>query len=125
MADVIGEGPAVLRFRMMRFDGDPVELAWSYYPAGLARGTALARNRNIKGGAPRVLAELGEAQERVKDHLSARQPDTEETELLEIPKGVPVLEQFRVIYSVNNRPVEVSMLVKAGHRYRLETETPA
>ncbi len=125
VVDVYGEGRVVLRHRMMRFDGQPVELSWSYYPAELVRGTDLAKSRKIRGGAPRVHAELGEAQARVVDHMSARQPDRYETELLEIPKGVPVLEQFRVIYSVNDRPVEVSLLVKAGHRYRLETETPA
>ncbi len=125
VAEVFGAGPVVLRYRMMRYDGEPVELSWSYYPANLANGTDLARNRKIRGGAPRVLAELGEPQGKVVDHLSARQPDTNETELLEIPRGVPVLEQLRVIYSVTGRPVEVSVLVKAGHRYQLETETPA
>ncbi len=125
VADIFGPGRVVLRYRMMRFDGEPVELSWSYYPADLARGTGLAQTRKIRGGAPRILAEAGEPQARVLDYMSARQPDTEETELLEIPKGVPVLEQFRIIYSVNDRPVEVSLLVKAGHRYRLETETPA
>lgn len=125
VADIFGEGPVILRYRMMRYDGEPVELSWSYYSADLVRGTDLARTKKIRGGAPRVLAELGERQERVRDWMSARQPDEQEAVLLEIPRGVPVLEQFRVIYSVNDRPVEVSLLVKAGHRYRLETETPA
>ncbi len=125
VADVLGDVTVVLRYRLMRLGGDPVELSWSYYPLDLVGGSALAQRRAIKGGAPQVLAELGEPPARVVDQVSARQPDTDETVMLEIPRGVPVLEQYRVVYSASERPVEVSILVKAGHRYQLRTEYPA
>ena len=45
-------------------------------------------------------------------------PTTEEVEILDLP-NVPVIRQFRVIYSDSERPVEASVLVKGGHLYEL------
>jgi GntR family transcriptional regulator len=45
-------------------------------------------------------------------------PTTEEVKLLDLP-NVPIIRQFRVIYSDNGRPVEASVLVKGGHLYEL------
>ncbi|MGH3159518.1 MAG: GntR family transcriptional regulator [Streptosporangiaceae bacterium] len=126
-AEVLGlseVGTAVLRRRLMRHRGAPVELDWSYYPAEIAAGSPLAGHRNIKGGAPRVLAELGYPQRYFTDRVSARMPTAEEVELLDLP-GVPVIRQFRVIYSDNDRPVEVSVLIKGGHLYELLYRQPA
>jgi GntR family transcriptional regulator len=126
-AEVFGldeDGTAILRRRLMRHRGAPVELDWSYYPAEIATGSPLAGHRNIKGGAPRVLAELGYPQRYFTDRLSTRMPTTEEVELLDLP-GVPVIRQFRVIYSDNDRPVEVSVMIKGGHLYELLYRQPA
>jgi GntR family transcriptional regulator len=120
-AEVLGlpaDGTAVLRRRLMRHRGVPVELDLSYYPADIAAGTELAGHRNIRGGAPRVLAELGYPQRYFTDRVSTRMPTTEEVELLDLP-DVPVIRQFRVIYSDDDRPVEVSVLIKGGHLYEL------
>ncbi|MFG2088872.1 MULTISPECIES: GntR family transcriptional regulator [unclassified Spirillospora] len=54
--------PVQLRHRLLRHGGRPVEVDWSYYPLELARGTGLAEQRRIRGGAPRVLEELGSPQ---------------------------------------------------------------
>ncbi|GAA3148313.1 GntR family transcriptional regulator [Nonomuraea salmonea] len=110
---------AVLRHRLLLLDGDPVELSWSYYPSSLVGGTPLTGSKKIKGGAPQVLADLGYPQREFTDLLSSRPPTVEEAEGLELPEGVPVMRQFRVIYSDDKRPVEVSVLVKGGHLYTL------
>src|SRR3954454_23367144 len=39
--------PVVVRRRLILFDDHPVELADSYYPAAIARGTRLAEARKI------------------------------------------------------------------------------
>ncbi|GIH91904.1 GntR family transcriptional regulator [Planobispora siamensis] len=118
---------AILRRRLLLLDGEPVELSWSYYPASIAAGSALAAPGKIRGGAPRVLAELGYPERRMVDRLSVRPPTTLEAEELEIPQGVSVIRQFRVIYSDDERPVEASVLVKPGHLYELvyEQDVPA
>ncbi len=115
---------AILRHRMMRYNARPVELSWSYYPALLVRGTALARRAKIRGGAPAVLADLGYPQRTMVDRISIRPPDPDERVALELPKGISVLQQFRIIRTDGDLPVEVSILVKGGHQYELENTVP-
>jgi GntR family transcriptional regulator len=115
--------PALLRCRLLRHAGQPVEAGWSYYPLDIAGGSALASPRRVRGGAPRVLAELGYPQRYFTDAVSARMPTAQEAELLTLP-DVPVIRQFRVIYSDDDRPVEVSMLVKGAHLYELLYRQP-
>ncbi|MFD2350298.1 UTRA domain-containing protein [Nonomuraea ferruginea] len=99
---------------------EPVELSWSYYPARIAQGTPLDKKRRIIGGAPQALSDLGYPQRDFVDRLSTRPPTSEEIEGLELPEEVPVIRQFRVIYSDNAVPVEVSIIVKGGHLYELK-----
>lgn len=110
---------AVLRHRLMTRDGEPVELSHSYYPTVLAAGTPLAGRGKIRGGAPKALADLGCPQRGFVDRVSARQPTTEEVELLDLPAEVPVIRQFRTIHTDDDRPVEVTVMVKGGHVYEL------
>lgn len=119
VARALGTDTAVLRRRILTHAGQPVELSLSYYPGDLAQGTRLADARKIPGGAPQVLADLGHAQHEFVDEVSVRQPTTEELKFLELPASVPVLQQFRTIYSDQDRVVEVSLLVKGGHLYLL------
>jgi len=117
-------GLAFLRRRLLRHGGSPVEVSWSYYPLELVRGSDLAGPRRVRGGAPRVLAELGYPQRYFVDAVSARMPTAEEASLLALP-GVPVIRQFRVVYSDADRPVEASVLVKGAHLYELLYRQPA
>lgn len=116
---ILGAGPAVLRKRRMLLAGEPAELNHAWYPAAIAAGTELARRQKIKGGAPRALADLGYPQRRMIDEISSRLPTTEEYEALDLTAGIPVIRQFRVIYSDNDVPVEVSVMVKAAHLFEL------
>jgi GntR family transcriptional regulator len=109
---------AVLRKRILRLDGEPLELDWSYYPLHIVAGSPLTQRRKVQGGAPRVLAELGFPQREMVDTVSVRMPTTEEVEALDLP-DVPVMRQFRVIYSDDQRAVEVSELIKGAHLYQL------
>ncbi|GLZ29908.1 GntR family transcriptional regulator [Lentzea sp. NBRC 105346] len=119
VAEQIGEA-AVMRHRLLLHNDDPVELSWSYYPAKIAKGTPLAGRGKIPGGAPRALNDLGYPQRDFVDRVSARLPTTEEMETLALPDDVPVIRQFRVVYSDDGHPVEVSVLVKGGHMYELQ-----
>jgi GntR family transcriptional regulator len=115
--------PAMLRCRLLRYQGNPVEAGWSYYPMGIVRGSALARPGRVPGGAPRILAELGYPERYFTDAVSARMPTAEEASLLRLP-DVPVIRQFRVIYSDGDRPVEASVLIKGAHLYELLYRQP-
>lgn len=116
----MGEGErAIERHRLLLHDGSPVELSWSYYPLSIAAGSPLAARGKIRGGAPRALADLGFPEREFEDRISARPPTTDEVEALDLPGDVPVIRQFRVVYSDDARPVEASILVKGGHLYEL------
>jgi GntR family transcriptional regulator len=119
VAEALGEDTAILRYRRTEREGEPVELSWSYYPLSLVAGTPLTGRSRIRGGAPAVLAELGYPEREFVDHISVRPPTSEEVEGLDLPEGVPILRQFRVIYSNDRKPIEVSIIVKPGHLYEL------
>lgn len=109
----------IVRTRLLFHEDQPVELAASYYPAGIAAGSSLAKPAKIRGGAPQVLADLGFPQRTFVDRISARQPTVAEAETLALPSGTPVIRQLRVVYSDDGRPVEASVLIKGAHLYEL------
>jgi GntR family transcriptional regulator len=110
---------AMLRSRIGFLDDQPAELVHSYYPIELARGTRLADRRLIPGGSPALLHEMGYPTRSQDDAVAARPATTEEYEALEIPRDVPVIEVFRVVYSDDERPVEVTLLTKPAHRFKM------
>ncbi|MFF3210483.1 GntR family transcriptional regulator [Streptomyces sp. NPDC002886] len=114
--------PAVCRHQLLSIDGEPAELVSSYYPPDLARGTALAEPRRIRGGTPTLLAELGFPPHRSVDRLSARVATQEQYTALRLPGDLPVLRTLRTVYGAEAQPIEVTVMVKAGHLYELQYE---
>ena len=110
---------AMLRSRIGLLDDQPAELVHSYYPVELARGTRLADRRLIPGGSPALLEEMGYPTRSQDDAVGARPATTEEYEALEIPRDVPVIEVFRIVYSDNEKPIEVTLLTKPAHRFKM------
>ncbi|WP_069886952.1 GntR family transcriptional regulator [Streptomyces luteocolor] len=113
---------ALLRQQILTIDDEPVELVKSYYPLGIARGTAITGRRKIKGGTPALLAALGFPPRMSVDRVSARVPTQEQFHALRLPSGLPVLRTLRVVHSDGDRPIEVTVMVKAGHLYELQYE---
>ncbi|MGP3998652.1 GntR family transcriptional regulator [Streptomyces sp. 8N706] len=115
-------GTALLRAQVLLLDDEPVELVKSYYPLELVRGTAITERRKIKGGTPALLAELGHQPRLSVDRVSARVPTQEQYTVLQLPGDLPVLRTLRVVHSDDERPIEVTVMVKAGHLYELQYE---
>ncbi|MGW3008957.1 GntR family transcriptional regulator [Streptomyces sp. NPDC001219] len=118
-------GTALLRHQLLLIDDEPVELVSSYYPLEIARGTAIARRTKIKGGTPALLAELGYPPRLSVDRVSARVPSQEQFTALRLPGDLPVLRTLRVVRSEGERPIEVTVMVKAGHLYEMQYEFTA
>ncbi|MFG2771695.1 GntR family transcriptional regulator [Streptomyces sp. NPDC048350] len=110
---------AVLRKQVLFLDDEPTELTRSYYPLSLVEGTAVLEKRRIRGGTPALLASMGFPPREVADELSSEIPTEAEVVALELPKDMPVLLAFRVVYSDHRRPIEVTLMTKAAHRYRM------
>ncbi|MFI8371726.1 GntR family transcriptional regulator [Streptomyces sp. NPDC085466] len=115
---------AVLRRQLLLLDDEPTELTRSYYPLGLVEGTAVLEKKRIRGGTPALLASMGFPPREFVDELSSEIPTEEEAVALELPKDMPVLVAFRVVYSDGGRPIEATLMTKAAHRYRMRYRLP-
>lgn len=119
---LLEDGTAIVRQQLLSHDGDPVELVSSYYPLELAQSTPLAEARKIRGGTPALLAEKGYPPRLTVDRVSARVPTQQQYEALRLPSDLPILRTLRVVYSDGDRPIEVTVMAKAGHLYELQYE---
>jgi GntR family transcriptional regulator len=114
--------PVLVRAQIALLDGEPAELVWNYYPAELARGTALAGKRLLNGGSPTVLAALGRPLRSAVDRVSVRPATVAESIALALPGDVPVLRQFRVAFTDDRQPVEATVMIKTGQQYEIRYE---
>lgn len=119
------DAPTVVRRRILRADGVPVQLSDSYYPLELAAGTELAEPGRITGGTVAALERLGIELDRFRDELHLRMPSPREARALRLGKGVPVVRILRTTFATDGRPVEVADQLLAGDRYVLCYQTPA
>jgi len=122
----LGIGPsdtAILREQVGRRDDEPVELVSNYYRHDLADGTRLAEAGPLGGGSKAYLESLGYVEVEMVDVESFRAPEEDEVVALELPEGVPVVSVLRTIRDDRGVALEVSVIVKGGHRYALRHRT--
>jgi DNA-binding GntR family transcriptional regulator len=110
------DGRAVVRRRLIVEDDAPVELADSYYPEKLAAGTALAEAKKIRGGAMKILADLGHAPRHVREHVTARHPTPEEATTLGVAESEPLLVLTRLSQDATGQPVEYAIMLTVARR---------
>ncbi|MEU6285045.1 GntR family transcriptional regulator [Streptomyces sp. NPDC047028] len=98
-----------------RIMGDPEtrkakQLATSYLPADLARGTQLAEADTGSGGIYDRLEEMGHRPLRWSEGVSARMPSPEEAEALNLPAdvGVPLLRVVRLTMAPSGEVLELN-----------------
>ncbi|MEI5033686.1 UTRA domain-containing protein [Streptomyces sp. S1A(2023)] len=115
-------GPVVARRRIMYLDGEPCELTDTYYPVEIARGTGLAATAKIRGGAVRLLAELGHVGVRVQEDVAARMPSESERASLSLKADEPVLELTRLTFDAGDRPIQVDVMVMPPRGQKLRYE---
>ncbi|MFF8471374.1 GntR family transcriptional regulator [Streptomyces griseus] len=115
-------GQVVERRRIMYLDGEPCELTDTYYPVEIARGTGLAGAAKIRGGAARLLAELGHAGVRAREDVAARMPSASERAELDLMADEPVLELTRLTVDAHDRPVQVDVMVMPPRGQKLRYE---
>ncbi|MEU4898211.1 GntR family transcriptional regulator [Streptomyces sp. NPDC044780] len=90
--------------------GEAKQLATSYLPADVSRGTQLAEHDTGKGGIYDRLEEMGYRPLAWSESVTARMPSPEEAAALGLPTdvGVPLLRVVRVTSSPRGRVVEVN-----------------
>lgn len=114
----------VVRRRLMLADDMPMQLADSYIPATIARGTALMHTDSGPGGTYARIEERGHRLVRAREELEARMPSSEELRLLRLDPGVPVISLIRTAYDSDDKPVEVFDSVVAADKHRFVYEVP-
>lgn len=118
----IGQGDEItVRRRVRTLDGAPHNIATTYYPRWMVRGTVIEGPADIPHGTIAYLGELGWPQNSARDEVGARMPAPAEREQLDVPPGVPVLVHTRVGYS-GTTPVKVTVTIWPGDRARLVYE---
>lgn len=113
--------PVFRRHMVMRASGRAERIQTSYYPLDLVAGTAMTDpdRQPVPGGVIAELAGLGVTITATDEHVRTRMPTPDESYLLRIAGGVPVLVLIRVGHS-ETRPVEVvTDMVLPGDRYVL------
>ncbi|MER8268023.1 GntR family transcriptional regulator [Streptomyces griseus] len=112
--------PVVARRRLRLVDGEPCQLADSWFPVEIANGTPLMEERDVtmNGG---ILAATGNPQHRIRDELDIRMPTSAEIErldLLNLP-GTPVCQHARIGYGADGVPIRVMVTIAPGDRNRI------
>jgi GntR family transcriptional regulator len=97
------------RRRTVFIDGRPNQVADSYYPLAIARGTRLAEAETGPGGDFGQLAGAGHEPGRVREEWTARMPTHAEAELLGLGAGRPVMDLVRTTFDLDGDPVEVML----------------
>ncbi|MGH9120154.1 MAG: GntR family transcriptional regulator [Acidimicrobiales bacterium] len=118
-------GQVAVRRRLMLADGEPVQLATSYIPWDIAKGTRIVEEDSGPGGIYARIEEAGHRLKEFSEDVSARPAFPEEADALGLDSGVPVILLTRVAYDSKGRPVEVCDCVMAADRWRLNYTFPA
>lgn len=128
VASALGLGArskVLARRRRYLLDGQPVELAESYVPSTLAKGTAIEQADTGPGGIYARLEEQGHRLREFTEEVAARMPTPEERVRLRLPEGTPVLTVRRIAFDTKGIRVELTDTVKAAPSYVLEYRVPA
>jgi GntR family transcriptional regulator len=119
----IEEGARVWeRDRLVWSNDEPDHTATSWYPEDVIEQVPalMAPGADPKGrGVYEALAEAGRQFVEAETVSIARMPDPAERELLAIPPGVPLLEEWEVKWDDQGRPVEVVRSLLGGDRHEL------
>lgn len=114
------DSPVIFRSRQYVVDEKAVQLATSYYPVDLARGTRITYTDTGPGGSYAVLAERGHGPTRFTEYVLARMPRPDETSRLDLPDGTPVIEITRHAFEESDRCVEANRMILDGSAYLLD-----
>ena len=115
----------LVRRRRYLSDDHPTELATSYIPWDLAKGTPMVEENPGPGGVYARIEEAGHRLDHFDEEITARMPDPEEAKALRLASGTPVLTLVRTAFDTEGQPVEVCDTVMSADMYLLHYRLPA
>ncbi len=106
-------------------DEDPVNRVTTYIPWPIAKGTGLLRDEvPHQFGIHGILEDQGHVMARIREEVSARMPRPEETRLLHLRPGVPVLDVWHTSLDQDGEPYELTRFVMRGDMTGLLYDAP-
>ena len=106
-------------------DDDPVNRVTTYIPWAIAKGTGLLRDEvPHQFGIHGILEDGGHVMARIREEVSARMPRPEETRLLHLRPGVPVLDVWHTSIDQDSQPYELTRFVMRGDMTGLLYDVP-
>jgi GntR family transcriptional regulator len=125
IATALGTEPGsdvVYRRRKMYATGEPVQLATSYIPAGIADAVGAEQPDTGIGGLYSRLADAGFAPARFTETVRVRTPDEAEAEFLAMDADQRVYVITRTAHAASDQAVEVCVHVMPAHQWELVYE---
>jgi GntR family transcriptional regulator len=108
---------AVIRKRLQLLDGEPAVVSTSYYPLWLAAGTRLELPGALPEGPDALIETLGHRFSRGIEVFRVRMPTQEESALLHLPPGTPVVLMWDVDYDEQGRALQAAEDIYAGDKH--------
>ena len=123
---VSAQAKSVLRRENVFYaDEDPVHRVTTYIPWDIAKGTGL-----LQEGVPHqfgihgVLEDRGHTMTRIREEVSTRMPRPDETRLLHLRPGVPVIDVWHTSIDQEGQPYELTRFVMRGDMTGLLYDVP-
>ncbi|MEN3309529.1 MAG: GntR family transcriptional regulator [Micromonosporaceae bacterium] len=105
----------LVRRHLVRTQDSPVEVGASWLRVADARGTSLERHEAFGRPLYQEVEEVtGRRYRSATDQVTARLPNREEAEILQIRPDTPVLHLLHVAYDAEHRPIEVAVATWPG-----------
>jgi GntR family transcriptional regulator len=124
LLDIAPGDEILVRDRVMKADGQVVQLSVSRIPRSATRDTAIEETDTGPGGIYARLDESGHVLDHFEEVVAARMPTAEEQSLLQLPEGTPVIVVSRIAFT-SDQAIELNTMVLASDRYELHYHLPA
>jgi GntR family transcriptional regulator len=111
-----------IRRRLQLLDGKPAVISTSYYPLWIAADSRLESPEPLPEGPDELIETLGHRFFRGIEVFRARMPTPEETTLLRLGPGIPVVEVWHVDYNVEGQTLQVAHDIFAGDQHEFAYE---
>lgn len=117
--------PIVQRENWYFADDEPLQIGVTYAPWHIVEGTPLADSADLgPEGIYGQFSARGHVITHIREEISARMPTREESERMQIPDGVPVIELWHTGIDAERRPFEVTCFVMRADSAALDYDMP-
>lgn len=106
-------------------DDEPIQIGVTFAPWHIVEGTPLADSADLgPEGIYGQFSARGHVISHIREEISARMPTREESQRMQIPDGVPVIELWHTGIDAERRPFEVTRFVMRADSAALDYDMP-